>query len=435
MKDKINSLVTLKIFSVSSCSALYRKATTSDFIRKVAGTFASKVLLMGLTFITSALVARILGPRDRGFYSVAVATAAMGAQFCNLGLNRSNVYYVAKDRSLLSPLLGNSLIFSFLFGGLVASLAGIFFSSWSHLAPIQGTLLVLTLAGIPLGLSYLFVQNLILGIQKVFVYNSVELLNRLIYLVIVFLLILFEAIQVETVYASTLLASFLCITFQVWHLWPNVEHPPKPSFRLLKNNINYGLKAYFAALFFNMTLKANLLMIQYFLGPEQAGYYSVADSIANMIYTIPLMVGLLLFPKLSAQASLEKSWILVKKVTLAVSLITGGICLLVALLAKPIVILIFGDSFLPAASVCAGLMPAVFFLGFQVIVMQFDAAIGFPISIVFVRAVGLAILVIYNLFFLKYGIHQAVIGSMISYACTAFLLLWIGRRKVRERVA
>ena len=433
MKDKIKSfVVVLNRFSISS---LYRKANTSDFIRKVVGTFASKALLMSLTFITSVLVARILGPHDRGLYSVAVATTSMGVQFGTLGLNRSNVYYVAKNPTLLSPILGNSIIFSVLFGGFIASLTGLFFYLFPQLAPIHGILLLLTLTGIPLGLAYLFLRNILLGINQVFVYNIIELLNRFIYLIAVFFLMTFQGIIVETVYASTLLASFLCITFQIGHLWTKNNHPPQPSFQLLKDNVNYGIKAYLAALLFNMTLKTNLLMIQYFLGSEQAGYYSVADSLGNMIYTIPLMVGLLLFPKLSAEDSLHKSWVLVKKVTGIVSLITGGICLLVALLAKPLVLLIFGDAFLPAASVCAGLMPAVFFLGFQVIVMQFDAAIGFPISVVFVRLIGLVILVIYNLLFLRYGVQQAVIGSTISYACTAVLLLWIGRRKIREQVA
>jgi O-antigen/teichoic acid export membrane protein len=434
VKEKIISLIALKNFS-KLYSDLYRKAIGSDFIRKVAGTFASKVLLMGLTFITSVLVTRILGPRDRGLYSVAVATAAIAVQFSNLGLNRSNVYYVAKDRSLLSPLVGNSLFFSFLFGGLAASLAGIVFSSWPHLAPLQGTLLVLALAEIPLSLSSLFLQNLVLGIQKVFIYNLIELLNRFIYLGIVFILIAFRWISVETLFASVLLSLCLCIIFQVWHLWPYIEHPPKPSFVLLKDNIGYGIKAYLAALFFNLALKANLLMIQYYLGPEQAGYYAVADNFATLVYTFPLIVGMLLFPKLSALESLEKGWMIVKKVTLLVSILTGGICLIVALLAKPIITLIYGNNFLPSASICAWLMPAVFFLGVQVIVMQFDAAIGFPVAVVFVRAIGLVITVVYNLLFLKYGIQHAAIGATISYACMTFLLLWIGRRKLRERVA
>ncbi|HEY9634147.1 MAG TPA: flippase [Coleofasciculaceae cyanobacterium] len=435
MRDKNNAIIALQRFSISFFSGLYRKAIASDFIRKVAGTFASKVILMGLTFITSVLVTRILGPRDRGFYSVAVATAAMGVQFSNLGLHLSNIYYVSKERSLLSPLLGNSLIFSLLFGGLVASLTGIVFSLWSHLAPIPGILLGLALVGIPLGLPYLFLQNLILGTQKVFIFNVIELSNQVIFLGFVLLLIASTSVEVKTVFAASLLASCIGVMLQIWHLWPYVEHPPKPSFKLLKDNIGYGLKAYLAALFFNLALKTNLLMIQYFLGPEQAGYYAVADNFATLVYTFPLIIGLLLFPKLSAQESLGKSWILVKKVTLIVSTITGGICLLVALLSKPIITLIYGDNFLPAASICAWLMPAVFFLGVQVIVMQFNAATGYPVSVVFIRVIGLVLIIAYNALFLKYGIQHAAIGATISYACMAFLLLWIGKRKIHEQVA
>jgi O-antigen/teichoic acid export membrane protein len=435
VKDKISRLVALQRFLSSMCCGLYHKAIASDFTRKVAGTFASKALLMGLTFIASVLVTRILGPSDRGLYSVAVATAAMGVQFTNLGLHLSNVYYVSKAPILLSPLVGNSLSFSFLFGGLVASLAGLVFSIWTHVAPIQGTLLNLTLVGIPLGLSYLFLQNLILGTQKVFIFNGIELSNQLFFLGFVFLLMTFQDVRVETVFCASLLASCIGIALQLRHLWPYIEHPPKPSFKLLKDNIDYGIKAYLAALFFNLALKTNLMMIQYFLGPEQAGYYAVADNFATLVYTFPLIAGLLLFPKLSAQESLEKSWILVKKITLIVSIFTGSLCLLVALLSKPIITIIYGDNFLPAASLCTWLMPAVFFLGVQVIVMQFNAATGYPVSVIFIRVIGLILIVVYNSLFLKHGIHHAAIGAAISYACMAFLLLWIGRRTINGQVA
>jgi hypothetical protein len=92
---------------------LFRKTKTSDFVRKVAETFLTRILLIGIGLITSVIVARVLGPEGRGLYAVAATIAAMGVQLGNLGLHASNTYYVAQKPELLPFLMGNTLIASF----------------------------------------------------------------------------------------------------------------------------------------------------------------------------------------------------------------------------------------------------------------------------------------------------------------------------------
>src|SRR3972149_6606561 len=90
--------------------------------------------------VTSVLVARILGPEGRGLYAVAMAVGAIGVQFGNLGLHASNTYYVARERSLLPALIGNTLLVSFVVGGSGSVLAWIVFSLRPELAPVPGLL-------------------------------------------------------------------------------------------------------------------------------------------------------------------------------------------------------------------------------------------------------------------------------------------------------
>jgi O-antigen/teichoic acid export membrane protein len=101
--------------------ALYRRLINSDFVRKVAETFGTRILLIGIGLVTSVIVARILGPDGRGLYAVAATIGAIGVQFGNLGLHASNTYYVARDRSLLPALVGNPLLIGFVFGGFGAA--------------------------------------------------------------------------------------------------------------------------------------------------------------------------------------------------------------------------------------------------------------------------------------------------------------------------
>ena len=64
-------------------------------------------------------------------------------------------------------------------------------------------------------------------------------------------------------------------------------------------------------------LRIDVLMVQYMRGPEQVGYYSVAVSMADLLYMVPSTVGVLLFPRLSAMPTRAEQWRRSKRTTLA----------------------------------------------------------------------------------------------------------------------
>ena len=56
----------------------WRSVLSSDFIRKVMETYATRILLIGIGLVSAVIVARLLGPQGRGIYAVAAATGALG---------------------------------------------------------------------------------------------------------------------------------------------------------------------------------------------------------------------------------------------------------------------------------------------------------------------------------------------------------------------
>src|SRR5260370_40690245 len=95
---------------ISTASAqLWRIAAGTELRRNVLETYGTRVLVILVTFATAVEIARELGPTGRGLYAVAASGGAIGAQFGNLGLHASNIYYVAKGRGLPPALMGNTL--------------------------------------------------------------------------------------------------------------------------------------------------------------------------------------------------------------------------------------------------------------------------------------------------------------------------------------
>ena len=183
-----------------------RSILSGDFVRKVLATFTTRIVLIGIGLVTTVVVARILGPEGRGLYAVAMAIGALGLQFGTLGLHAANVYFVAKDRTLLSKLVGNSLVVSCVIGAVAIVISYSVFAVWPKFAPLHGALLLLGLLWIPIGIAYLLTQNLLLGVSEIGTYNRAEVVNRALVLVFLGCLVLAHKVNAELVVAGGLVA-------------------------------------------------------------------------------------------------------------------------------------------------------------------------------------------------------------------------------------
>ena len=407
------------------------QAIASDFIRKVAETFATRIVIIAIGLVTTVIVTRILGPEGRGLYAVAVAIGAIGVQFGNLGLHASNTYYVAQDRNLLPTLLGNSLLVSFGFGSLAVIIAWCVFTLWPILAPVNGVLLIMALISIPIGLAYLLVQNLLIGIQEIRIYNLIEVVTKVLGVSLLAILIIVDAVLVENIFLMGLLALIISFCWGLAKLKSHFKHFPKLSIHLFKDNIRYGFKAYLAAFFAFMVLRVDLLMVQYMLGPEQAGYYSIAATMADMVYMLPVVIGTILFPKLSALTDSEKKWQLTRKVALIVMVIMIIVTIISVYLAHPLVNILFGNAFIPAVPAFVWLTPGILLLSVNTVFMNYFASIGMPSVTVYSPLFASLINIFLNYQLIPiFGIIGASISSLISYGIMLlFSLIYQYRRR------
>lgn len=402
-------------------------------MRKVAETFGTRVFLFAIGLATSILVARTLGPEGRGLYAVAIAVGAVGAQFGNFGLHASNTYCVSKNPELLPELLANTLVVSLGLGtiGCLAT-AGIFMA-WPQIAPLHGTLLALALAIIPPSLGYMLCQNLLLGIHEVRKYNKIEIASKVLGTLLLVMLVLFRAITPGNAVLVSILsfvASLACCTVVLLQRVPRLV---APSLQLFGENIRYGAKAYLTALFSFAVLRIDLIVVKYVLGAEPVGYYSIAVSMTDVMNTFPATVAILLFPKLSALASIEDRWRLALKVAYGVGAAMVMLAIVGALAAHPFIRLLFGSAFMPAVPAFVWLMPALVAISLTSIFSAFVASENIPFGLVFLYA-GMTILNIGLNFVLlpRYGIVGASLASVVTYS---FCLVGVVVTSIRIRMA
>ncbi len=397
----------------------------SRFVRQAAGTYGTQLLMAVFGLASSIIVARALGPAGRGEYAVAVAIGAIGVQLLNLGLPSANSYFVSQDRTLLPSLLANALCASFIFGAAAAVAVSIELLLWGR-APLRGPLLWFSLLWIPFGLAYLLTVNLLMGLLEVRLYNIVELLNRVLATVFVIGAVLLGARTPATVFLPMLLAMVLGFGIALLILKRFLHGGASLSFDLFRRNFQLGWKAYLSCLFSFLLIRIDLLMVKSKLGATGAGYYSIAGTVADYLFLLPVAVGAILFPRLSAMPNDQQKRALTLKAAASTGLGLLALLLILGLSANWAVPFLFGKAFTPAVLPILLLLPGILFLGLEVVLVQYLNSCGFPVNVVALWIVATALNVGANLWTIpRYGINGAAVVSSISYLFVLLGVIWI----------
>jgi O-antigen/teichoic acid export membrane protein len=405
-----------------------RSWLSGDYLHAVAATFGTRIGLVAVGIGTSVVVARILGPEGRGLYAVASLIGALGAQFANLGLHASNTYVVAQDRSRLTALLANSLLASGLIGGAVGLALIVLFTAIPRIAPLHGVLLPMALVAIPISLALMLLQNLLLGVQDVRGYNLVDVGSRVIGLALITSLVAVGSVSVESVFAASALAGALCVVWAIARLRAASDVPLSPDFGLFRSHFRFGLTTYAGALLSYLVLRIDVLLVQYLRGPIEAGYYSLAVSLIDLIYILPVVMGAILFPRL-LQAPKEHRPRIALRLALTVAVLIAAAGVIAGLVAPKAIDLLYGERFAPAFAPFVWLLPAVLFLSINTILMNLFASLGSPSVVILGPAAGLMLNVVANLVLVPgLGATGASIASVLAYGCMLGIsLVFIGR--------
>lgn len=402
--------------------------------RDVTATLITKLGLVGLGLISNVLIARALGPEGRGVYVVALTLGAIGVQFGNLGLHASNTYHVARDRRRLPVLFGNSIVVCVFAGLLTAMCAGSIAWLAPSVVPVHGPLLVLAVGWVPIGLAYLLLQSLLVGVGAIRAFNVIELVAPSTAIVLFAVTVVLQ-ISTPEVFFAIMVGSQSIGLLLIWRtLSRGRSLSVSPSLAVFRELFRYGVKAYVAALFAFLVLRSDLLLVSYLLGTEQIGQYSVAVLVADTLGLVPVAAGTIVFPRLSALSAAAEKWRLAARVSIAVGLVTIMAAFLTGVFAQSLVQVFFGERFLPAVPAILWLLPGIVPLAINTIYMNYFASNGMPLVIIVSPALAALLNVLMNLVLIpRYGIVGASVSSSIAYSLMLVCsLLYIWRRRVQR---
>jgi stage V sporulation protein B len=395
------------------------------FIREIALTFAARIGALLSMLGVSILTSRVLGPRGRGDYFFVITIAAVIAQFCNLGVHTSNTFYSAKNQDYAGNLAMNSVWLSAVVGGGSSVIVIAIMSVYQNI-PGLGYVVLL----VPANLFFLLGCCLLIGLGMTPWFNVLQ--------VGAYVLLLALIAVAWRMHLGP--SGFLCVTAIAWlisslsvftvlapkiHLWHF-------SFRTFVSGFRYSTKAYFACLFGLLVLRANVFLLKHWLGSESVGYFSVAAQMSDALGTLPVVIGMLLFPKLVRDR--ENSWTMMTQTLIRVSGIMLVLCTMAAFMAKPFIRMMFGTAYLKATPIFLWILPGAFFLAQTSIISQYISSRDFPAAQVVVWLAGLILILMLSVILIShFGLSGSAMALSVDYALIfAMLFLLAVRLKNKE---
>ena len=393
-------------------------APTRRFSTNVALTLASRLLMLATGLGASILVARWLGPDGLGTLSVLNVTVALAVQLGCAGLPSANTYFISRNSSVTGNAWANSLIFGAVAGTILVLIVMVL----ARLVPgffgdVPINLVVIAAVSIPFQLIILLGLNVFIALGRIDRLNVMETVSQLLLLlnaVIILVLVgggLRNLVTLNTITVAVISVVIAMMVVRVINSLRGSEF--RSDSRLFKEFLRYGAKFHIAVLAGIVILRADLLLVNHFRGSSEAGVYAVATQISSLLLLLPAVIGTLLFPRVTSE--MDHSG----QTTMRTSRVTALVMLIICLAAVPAAFLLpylYGGEFTEATLLLLILIPGVYFLGLEAVIVQHFNATGLPKIIPLFWVMTVAFNVALNLLFIPaYGAIAAAVVSSISY--------------------
>jgi O-antigen/teichoic acid export membrane protein len=396
----------------------------------VLGTGGS--LLVG--FVASLLLARWLGPTDRGLLALMIEIATVGIAIVALGLPMTVTYYASRRDTPRGALLGNTAAYGLLIAVVVIPLAwfgrGTLASAFGR--GRGGEAWVLAGALVPLLFLDWTTHNQLLGKLRFGRYNVLVVLSRVATLALVVALVGVAGLGVTGGLLATAAASGVMIAGSLPVLLR--EARPRVDLAFFRQMVSYGRRVQVGSLLEFVNYRFDVIILQFFRPLRDVGVYVVAVILAELVITLSTAFGTTLMPLVSSLESDPR-----QRDTTIASLRHHAVLAVVAIaldaVAAPVLILLgYGHAFVPSLAPFFILLPGMWFLGTSAVVTNDLRGRGRPGTSSLLAGVVVVLTVVLDLVLIPpLGIDGAALASLIAYTVFGVLSLVVLARVVGVR--
>jgi O-antigen/teichoic acid export membrane protein len=395
--------------------------------RLVTGTFGVRLGSLAVTMVISVLIARCLHPAGRGTYQLLMTIAGTSMALGHLSVEQAQTALWPQVR-YRSAVAANSFPLGLVVGGIAALLAlaatrlGSPFFSWSAAAISSSAPVVLAAAGVPLGVSTLYLTNVTMLDARVRTANRAALFGGAAQCCGLAILALSGAMTVTSAVAVWAVSTAVPSCLMLIRLRTG---PRSFSLKVARRTVMTGLCYHAGPASTYLLLRIDVFLLAAQAPAQSVGVYALAVGVAETARFAADSLSQVALSR-QVQADAERAVEVTVRTTRIAALV--GVCSTLAVVAAaPMVVpLAYGRAFAPAVPLLMLLLPGVLVL-----------SVARPASVYLLRArrawyvvapstAGLAVNVAVNLALIPaLGAAGCALASLAGYVVMAVFQLWL----------
>jgi len=402
-------------------------------------TFATRLVMLAGVLGSSVIVARWLGPAGAGMLAVLNVTVALALQVGSAGLPSANTYFIARNQKSLPAAWANSIVFAIV-AGLLTSVAILAVARFrpALFGNVPFALIAIAAVSIPFQLLTLLGLNVLLAVKRVDLLNLLDAATPLLLLANAAIILIFLAYGLTPLVWSNaavaaVMALVVLLTIVSVARRATIHQRFRPDWHLLKQTLRYGGKFYISILAGAIIIRADLLIVNHFRGAAEAGVYSVASQVGNLLLTLPAVIATLLFPRIASEPEPRGEFAV--RVTRHTSFVMFIVCAAAAAGAF-LLPFVYGRRFSGAVFQLLLLLPGICFLAIESVLVQHFTGTGLPAAIPAFWIVTVIVNLGLNLALVpRWGALAAALNSSVSYTLIFLLVVIYFCMKTARRPA
>jgi len=397
------------------------------YLENTLWVISEKLFQMGLSVLVIILLARYLGPEQFGILSYGLSVISIFAMAGHVGLSGLVVRELVKNPDRQEEVLGTSIVLKGIgyFIGFLLLLVFAFISEPEYSIGFW-VLIILSFSILfrPIDVIDFWFQSRLEAKFTAISKMIALLVSSLLTIALVFSEVELVLFTLPIVIQSILTAILLLVFYK----YKSVIGGGKWCFSSTKAKelIKQGVLVFLGSIFAVVYLKVDQVMLKWMVGVEEVGIYSVASTLSEAWYFLPVAIVSSLFPKL---INLRESNPLMYKARLQqifdlLFLIAMVIATIVSFVADPLIEYLFGKAFHDSGEVLVIHIWAAVFIFMRAAFSKWILIENVLIFSLITQGLGAMSNIILNWFFIPtYGAVGAAYATLISYAVSSYLAL------------
>ncbi len=403
------------------------RSTAKTLVKSSASVFAAQVLLLLCGLTNNFLVARLLNREGKGVVFLLQVISSIGFIVLQGGLGPASVFYLRRHSDFTPEEIASANLVPSLMLGVIPVLCCLALWPWlPRFLPAGMTpgLVLISVLAIP-GLIIAFHAGYFcLGQQRTSGYNFYRVLQPGLFSLFLIGLLFTSSRTVKVVTLLWLISNLLPIIPAINTLRSAGARLLGFGRRFLRSAFAFGFQSQLGSVTQFLQHRVDVLLVGYFLSIRDVGLYSVAVTIAELLWYVPYAVGPVLLPHIAASSEEHARRVTPAfcRACLALNTFLG----LVLFSASAILIPIILPTFRASIPILWLLFPGTIFATlFKILSADFTGR-GCPLNAFYPALAALMLEALTGLFVVPhYGILGAAVLVSVAYIFNSAASVWL----------